>query len=754
MSSGSVVPRIESNDLSLMDLFKDFYTVPDFQREYVWEPGHVEKLLTDVFDEFYDEENRLIKGPEYFLGSVVGCADEEGTYQLIDGQQRLTTIYLVICAVRDLMREAGESEGEATAGLIRSVSADPETMATISRYRLDLQYDDSRGALEKIANADIPVDRVELETESIRHLVNAYMTIREFFRVQFQDDLAKVNAFLGAFLHRVKIIRVLTPNLAHALKVFETINDRGIGLNPMDLLKNLLFMKATPDQYTKLKSIWKDLSDELDRAKEKPLRFLRYYIMSHHMINVQRGLREDEIYDWFTANSSECGIDSRPLEFAKHLRECSKAYGLFLKGKNVSGEAVPYLSNIAALAGGSVRQHLILALAGRHLETELFTLLCRNLENLFFCYLITREPTKNFERNFARWSSELRDVKTRGQLDAFIELHFYRDMASRSARVAFALDELDQSKIQQYRLKYILAKLTQHVDQQAWDNPSYDSLDQYLQSSVHVEHILPQTPRPGVRETFDKPDEYDIYMQRLGNLMLLEKTINSSIGNDAFSVKKNGYAESGFLLTKSLVRSPEVGKDTALNRAVKDLLQFENWDSETIEARQKMLKLLAWQTWMADVGVELPETEIELESLASQIGMDDVVMLFNETSASKLQASGKGKTWRIIRPSSWPWAIHYEFLQKSDYIAVEIHLEDDNVRFLEPTLRKYEHTNLGTGQTPLIWDPSWSGGRGRLTAQLFPPTDVQTVAQAMNELIELTYANLTQELKEAGLIKE
>lgn len=144
MSSGSVVPRIESKDLSLMELFKDFYTVPDFQREYVWAPGHVEKLLTDVFDEFYDEENRLVEGPEYFLGSIVACADSQSTYQLIDGQQRLTTIYLVVCAVRDLKQEADSQVGEAMAGLIRAVSADRKTMDDIARYRLELQYDDRR----------------------------------------------------------------------------------------------------------------------------------------------------------------------------------------------------------------------------------------------------------------------------------------------------------------------------------------------------------------------------------------------------------------------------------------------------------------------------------------------------------------------------------------------------------------------------------------------------------------------------------
>jgi uncharacterized protein with ParB-like and HNH nuclease domain len=73
--------KIESKDLSIEDLYKDFYTVPDFQCEFIWEREQVEKLLQDVHDEFYDEERQLIKGSEYFLGSIVVCLAEDGTFE-------------------------------------------------------------------------------------------------------------------------------------------------------------------------------------------------------------------------------------------------------------------------------------------------------------------------------------------------------------------------------------------------------------------------------------------------------------------------------------------------------------------------------------------------------------------------------------------------------------------------------------------------------------------------------------------------
>ena len=99
---------IESTDLTIEQIFKDFYTVPDFQREYVWKTENVEKLLQDIFDEFYDENLTISEGPEYFLGSIVVCKDSDNIFLLIDGQQRMTTIYLILCAARDLLINLGK----------------------------------------------------------------------------------------------------------------------------------------------------------------------------------------------------------------------------------------------------------------------------------------------------------------------------------------------------------------------------------------------------------------------------------------------------------------------------------------------------------------------------------------------------------------------------------------------------------------------------------------------------------------------
>ncbi len=598
--------KIESNDLSISDIFKNFFSVPDFQREYVWEREHVEKLLEDVLDEFYDEEGRQVQGPEYFLGSIVTCRDADGIFQLIDGQQRMTTIYLVLCAARDAIREAGEQPPLVLLGQITHVYADPRTGDDVQRHRLTLQYEDSDGILERVVTDQQPASALPETTESVRKILSAYRTIREFFRVNLQNDPAEIKRFLVAFTTRIKLIRILTPTITNALKVFETINDRGVGLNAMDLLKNLLFMRTSHADYPKLKGRWKTLIDVLDGCDEKPLRFLRYYIMSNHEIDYHRGVREDEIYDWFVKNTDACGINEDPLGFAEALIKCAQAYANFLASKDSQGNDTRYLRNLALL-GGAVRQHYILLLAGRHLSRPLFERLCAAIENLFFCYIITREPTKTFERTFARWSPDLRKCGDEAALDDFLDRYIVKDMRGRVDRFDFAFRELTQNSIQQYRMRYILAKLTQYIEERAWGSPTDAQLERYTDKSVHVEHILPQTPTPAVREGFDHPEEYDDFVVRLGNLTLLEKTINMSVSNGAYADKALGYRQSSFLLTKSLVEMPQVGTNTQLNRAVADLIQFNDWTSEAITRRQEMLTALARKVWNMPAASKEPE---------------------------------------------------------------------------------------------------------------------------------------------------
>lgn len=90
-------PTIESQDLTIAGVLQSFYVVPDYQREYVWETDQVEQLLGDIFGELGSRD--AASAPEYFIGSIVVCPGDGGVLELIDGQQRMTTLYVSLCAI-------------------------------------------------------------------------------------------------------------------------------------------------------------------------------------------------------------------------------------------------------------------------------------------------------------------------------------------------------------------------------------------------------------------------------------------------------------------------------------------------------------------------------------------------------------------------------------------------------------------------------------------------------------------------------
>lgn len=583
---------IESKDVTLAELFNDFFIVPDYQREYVWsedEEEQVEQLFNDIYGEFLNQERT--GNSEYFIGSIVVCKPGD-VYELIDGQQRMTTAYLFLCAVRDYLKEMQASPIDVVEQQIRGSSVDNDGNS-VYRYRVELQYEDSRDILQRIASGEIIPDGTE-GTRSIKNIVHAYWTIRKLFDLSFQRDERRLRKFYAFFTKNVKLIRIRTNSVAQALKIFETINDRGKGLDAMDLLKNLMFMHAKQAEFDKIKLRWKNLVDNLYKSNEKPLRFLRYFIIAHY--DAER-LREDEIYSWFLKNEDRCGYRENPVQFVDNLLLVAQQYSNFIKGKDISGESNRYLDNIRMLSGAA-RQHLILLLAGRNLEKPLFMDLCKHTENLLFAYIITRENTREFEQKFTQWAKEIRAIQTQDQLDAFFSARFEPAKKELSSRFVVAFVTMKLQDLQRYRMRYLLGKMTQYVDEAPErGGGDHSNLATYTHKSIHIEHILPDKPSAESLREFDKPDEFMLHNQRLGNLVLAEESLNTFLGNKPYSEKRPYYERSKFLLTRCITKIPKIGGNTAYDRVTIDLESFDTWTSDSIEKRQVDLARLALNVW-------------------------------------------------------------------------------------------------------------------------------------------------------------
>src|SRR5262249_1583707 len=153
--------------------------------------------------------------------------------------------------------------------------------------------------------------------------------------------------------------------------------------------------------------------------KEKPLRFIRYYIYANYKTD---RLYEDDVYAWFDKEKSRCGIETDPVAFVKDLHQSAYAYTNFLKGMNLDGSSNRFLDNIRLLRGSS-RQHLMLLLAARHLDRANFAKFSEWTENLLCIYSLGRELGRAIEPKFAGWTSEIRaiDAADGDDLEKFLQ---------------------------------------------------------------------------------------------------------------------------------------------------------------------------------------------------------------------------------------------------------------------------------------------------------------------------------------------
>jgi hypothetical protein len=605
------VAKIENYKYSIEEAFRDcFYVVPDYQREYVWTDKEVRQLLDDI-DEQIDGDNAR----EYFIGMVLvsPVENQKQHFEVIDGQQRLTTFFLILCALKQQF--LGEPQAQTIGGLISTnyTSIDGETKTSL---KLEPRYENAGEVMAKIVAlaSDPETTRAGIQAAgitsfgSLERLVNAYGTVHRYLKGNYEDKTA-LRKYWGYLANSVVFIQIST-DVSSALKIFETINERGVGLNPMDLLKNLLFTQVQKKDFTRLKTEWEKITKPLALAKEKPLRFLRYFLMASFPIESGRGdavVREDEIYAWFVKPENEqlCQYKTEPFIFVRKIIRSAEHYVNFGKGRGNDGSASVAMDNMRRLTGGGFVLQNVLLLAASNFPPALFEHFVEQLESFLFFYIFTKTATKELERNFSVWADELRaiggiadEAEQREKLNQFFIDRFQTGMAAKDAELGDALKRYNLYSMQQYRTSYLLQKIAQHVDMAFTGRKETGSLADY--KGLEVEHILPNNPKADLLASFAQTNpgaDYALYKIKLGNLTLLEKPLNIIAGNDFFAKKRDKYEACRTYLTRSLVGLVDFGGNSSITRINAKLAAFSEWSAESIDQRQTLLINLSHEIW-------------------------------------------------------------------------------------------------------------------------------------------------------------
>lgn len=592
--------KIDAKVRSIAKLKDYFFLVPDYQREYVWQPDdQVEQFLTDIENEYVPFAN---VPRSYFLGSIIIVSNGD-RFDVVDGQQRLTTIMLALCAFRDLLDDSERDEVQNKyLQEIDKLLSDFDIESGETRVRLELQYEESHDYLTTLIRK---LDYFGECTPSILRMKKAYERIVQNFK-QY-DPLDKLTDFIRYFLTKIEIVVIESQDLSSALKIFETINQRGAGLNAMDLVKNLLFSHTKEADFARIKEIWRGIISNLQGCLEdqSPLRFLRYFLIARYC---NGNIREDDIYKWIISADGKRATqyEDHPVEFANEILCISKRYAELVKATELQqdGGDYPHVTNIGFINKYKSRQHLILLLSlGRNATREAIEYLARQIESFFFYSATLRIQAKNNETLFVQWAEKLRGLTEIREIASVIEatmlpylIGIVRDFKAEFVDLAqWVYNPL-------YRLRYVLGSIERRISVRSdLPQPGHN-----VCNNLQIEHVLPQTPKDSVIPSeFASQDEYYSYVYRLGNITLLEGTINEALnncndlsGDEWFRCKQAEYKKSSVWLTKMLDHEYSIGIDTALNRFKNDSgYVFENWNKAAIEKRQRILLDLVFDTW-------------------------------------------------------------------------------------------------------------------------------------------------------------
>ena len=536
--------------------------VPLNQREYAWEKDHVKEL-------FQDFSNALAKGKGgYFLGTIVLTKGTRDNPEVSDGQQRLATTSILIAAIRDYFAEQNDSKraGAIADEFLRTV--DRKTTDTVSKLRLNV---DDQEFFRKAIISDFGADDRNFPPtkQSHKRMAVAAETAREYvesFLAQHKPEYHadRLNELMDFIEEGAQVIALKVPDHINAFVMFETLNDRGLRASQADLLKNHL-LSLCAERIGEGQQKWAKMVGVLESLEQDDIAVT---YLHHMLINKYGPTREREVFDRIKQ-----GVTSQldAIVFLDELAEGASHYAALFNSDHKKWNEYGTLTkkNISTINQDLRVQQirpLMLAVARKFSVNE-GKLAFRCFVFWSVRFLIVGGRGGLLDRNYSLAANEVAE----GKISTTTALTTRLGDIIPSDAVFIAT--FSEAKIaQNYLARYLLRAMEQRAKN--LDEPEFVPND--AENSVNLEHVLPENP--GHQWPNVDPDTAAAWFRRIGNLVLLQASKNTLIGNNSFDKKQAVLKDSGFELTNL------VGTEL-------------QWGPKEIAERQAMLAKLAARTW-------------------------------------------------------------------------------------------------------------------------------------------------------------
>ena len=548
-------------EASPMSLFEKFikeaygsqYVIPVYQRNYTWKKNkQVKQLLADI--------EKILKGEtkKHFIGTIVYNIVKTDFMvrerEVVDGQQRLITMFLIAYALRNIAKAKGEDDiaQAITTSYLENNSSDAKY-----KYRLQpsVSDDDAYSYIAKDIIGDyegnsLVMDNYNYLYSNLESLANKYSL------------MAVINA-----IREIYIVRIELDSGDDAQQIFESINSTGEKLTAADLIRNYVMMRRTNDeQETIYENYWLKLEKIFPESK-KLAEFFRFYLASKQYTLTT----EKELYpvfkDYWIANKGEVHyltILEDLLHFAKHFDRLYLA-----EKKDVLGEQLHDFRRLQSFMPAPFAMRLLEHLRKQEITQKQAQDVFKALNTYLIRRYVNGQDTSAISRFFPGYLRNVEcQIEAEGNFDKYVDICVYYLVNETKAKSTFMPDDTQVRMYLQTANAYSLSYIRWVLDKiEGHNNPAPVDL-----SALNIEHIMPQTQNEyweGVAGL--ELDEYIKVVNRLGNLTLASSSDNSKMGNKDFDSKKKVL---------------ESTKHLKLNE---EILKKQSWTVQEIDDRTNML---------------------------------------------------------------------------------------------------------------------------------------------------------------------
>jgi uncharacterized protein with ParB-like and HNH nuclease domain len=516
------------------------YAVPHYQRDYTWNQDQWAELWNDITTAFHGNK-------EYFLGSFVlntENLESQGIYEIVDGQQRLTTFTMLFSVIRDLAKHYGENPSDnayGAMGLTHQVNREKAGRAATKSSLLVVHLSEPDNYFLRLNDKDHPVFHEKIQKEGPpllskeeRQVYKAESRLtkgKKFFTrkvlEEFLNDdqgFVRLEKFVTFCMTKLILLKIAVGSDNDAYLLFETLNDRGLDLSISDLVKNRLLLGCNSDEEKKKRVLtkWNDLISRLGKSRFLPHDYLRFYWCAfeekctkkelYRLIRDKLSQTDGEhlLDAWLESSEFFCEITDRSLRFPHS--------GLSLGSTRCSYAELNTL-------GYSVYIPLFLYLH-RHRRSLLDKIASPSASYLFRIITVGSFSAGRPESLFER----IQQAVINGDSDETVLGIFSQDPE--------AADDKFQERLRTQRFeenkaaRHFLSKW--HLHENGQGHP--------LNQDVQLEHVLPQKEDAWPGFDLDGRARED-WVYTLGNMTLLEQALNKSLQASEFSTKVSRYRQ-------------------------------------------------------------------------------------------------------------------------------------------------------------------------------------------------------------------